>query len=84
MLPIIVMGKETVKKEKVKKIVYHLQTIYDDGSKGEISEIFDTEEEFVSTHMKFKDLMFSFVNCKKIHLEVQGYEWKQYFDIERI
>ena len=72
------------KKEKVKKIVYHLKTIYDDGFKGEISEIFDTEEEFVSKYMKFKDLMFSFRYCKKIHLEVEGYDWKQYFDIERI
>jgi len=69
---------------KNKKIIYHQKVIYDDGSKSEVAEIFDTEEEFVSKHFKFKDIMFSFVNCKKIQLEVQGYEWKQIFEIERI
>jgi hypothetical protein len=66
------------------QIIYTFKTIYEDGAESGKSGTSETEEEFTSMFPEFKDIFMKYKNCNKIHLEFQGYEWKQIFDIERI
>jgi len=66
------------------QIKYSFKTTYDDGAGASGTDRYEKEETFVKQYPYFKDLMTVYKNCSKIHLEVEGFEWKGTIDIERI